>query len=104
MLKFFKNMGATLQLKKMANEIIKSVILPRFVILPLAVLLVWFGLSRGLAPLNTLLAAIHNRKPDDLSALHTKDTPEELQPMIAALNEQPHRPQQSRQTPMETDD
>lgn len=34
----------------LANEIIKGVILPQFVILPLAVLLVWFGLSRGIAP------------------------------------------------------
>lgn len=81
--------------EQLANEIIKSVILPQFVILPLAVLLVWFGLSRGLAPLNTILTAIHNRKPDDLSALHTKDTPEELQPMIAALNDQLQRLQQT---------
>ena len=74
--------------KQLAADIVKSVILPQFVILPLAVLLVWFGLSRGLAPLKTLLTTVHNRKPDDLSALQTTDTPEELLPVIAALNEQ----------------
>lgn len=79
----------------LANEIIKGVILPQFVILPLAVLLVWFGLSRGIAPLNTLLDIIRARKPDDLSALQTKDTPEELLPVITALNEQLERLEQT---------
>lgn len=76
---------------RLANEIIKGVILPQFVILPLAVLLVWFGLARGIAPLNTLLDVIRSRKPDDLSALQTKDTPEELLPVISALNDQLER-------------
>ncbi len=77
--------------ESLANEIIKGVILPQFVILPLAVLLVWFGLSRGISPLNTLLDIIRSRKPDDLSALETKDTPEELMPVISALNDQLQR-------------
>lgn len=79
----------------LANEIIKGVILPQFVILPLAVLLVWFGLSRGIAPLNSLIEIIRNRKPDDLSALQTRDTPEELLPVINALNDQLARLQQT---------
>ncbi|MDX1670001.1 MAG: sensor histidine kinase N-terminal domain-containing protein, partial [Limnobacter sp.] len=79
----------------LANEIIRGVILPQFIILPLAVILVWFGLSRGIAPLNTLLDVIRNRKPDDLSALHTADTPEELVPVISALNDQLERLQQN---------
>lgn len=77
--------------EKLANEIIKGVILPQFVVLPLVVLLVWFGLSRGIAPLNSLLELIRNRNPEDLSALETKDTPEELLPVISALNEQLER-------------
>jgi two-component system sensor histidine kinase TctE len=35
---------------QLATEIIKGVILPQFVILPLAVLLVWFALARGIRP------------------------------------------------------
>ena len=54
---------------QLANDIIKGVILPQFVILPLAILLVWFGLSRGLAPLHALQAHIRARRPDDLSPL-----------------------------------
>jgi two-component system sensor histidine kinase TctE len=33
---------------RLATEIIKGVILPQFVILPLAVLLVWLALARGI--------------------------------------------------------
>ncbi len=52
---------------QLANDIIKGVILPQFVILPLAILLVWFGLSRGLAPLHALQSNLRTRRPDDLS-------------------------------------
>lgn len=48
---------------QLANEIIKGVILPQFVILPLAVILVWFGLTRGLAPLNAIQERIRARSP-----------------------------------------
>jgi two-component system, OmpR family, sensor histidine kinase TctE len=39
---------------RLATEIIKGVILPQFVILPLAVLLVWLALARGIRPLADL--------------------------------------------------
>jgi hypothetical protein len=44
---------------QLATEIIKGVILPQFVILPLAVLLVWFALARGMAPPIGAVAAAH---------------------------------------------
>lgn len=84
--------GETLQKRRtLGNEIVKGVIIPQFLIFPIAVLLVWFGLSRGIAPLNSLQQTIRNRKPDDLSALETRDTPEELLPLISALNDQLQR-------------
>ncbi|MCK7491709.1 MAG: sensor histidine kinase N-terminal domain-containing protein [Comamonadaceae bacterium] len=43
---------------QLANEIIKGVIVPQFVVLPVAVLLVWLALTRGLAPLTALQARI----------------------------------------------
>lgn len=51
---------------QLANEIIKGVIFPQFVILPLAVGLVWFGLSRGLSPLQRVQQRLRDRQPDDL--------------------------------------
>ena len=48
----------------LAHEIIQGVMLPLFVILPLAVLLVWLALARGIQPLNQLEDRIRKRKPD----------------------------------------
>jgi two-component system sensor histidine kinase TctE len=71
----------------LANEIIKGVILPQFLVLPLALLLVWFGLSRGLAPLAHLQSRIQSRRQDDLSPIDPAPAPEELKPLVASFNE-----------------
>src|ERR1700722_17003220 len=70
-----------------ANDIIKGVILPQFVILPLAIVLVWFGLSRGLAPLHALQAHIRARRPDDLSPLESRRAPREIEPLVTSFND-----------------
>ncbi|MFM0734193.1 sensor histidine kinase N-terminal domain-containing protein [Paraburkholderia sediminicola] len=72
---------------QLANDIIKGVILPQFVILPLAILLVWFGLSRGLAPLHALQAHIRARRPDDLSPLEARLAPPEIEPLVTSFND-----------------
>jgi len=71
----------------LASRVISGVLLPQFAIIPLAVILVWLGLSRGLAPLNRLRRKIGERRPGDLSPLRTRGVPEELQPMIRSFNE-----------------
>jgi len=71
---------------QLANKIVASVILPQFVIIPLAVLLVWFGLSRGLRPLTRLRQTIETRDPGDLSPIATRRVPEELEPLVEAFN------------------
>lgn len=72
---------------QLANKIVASVILPQFIIIPLAVMLVWFGLSRGLRPLTRLRKTIDARQPDDLSPIATRRVPEELEPLVEAFNE-----------------
>lgn len=72
---------------QLANKIVASVILPQFIIIPLAVMLVWFGLSRGLRPLTRLRKTIETREPDDLSPIATRRVPEELEPLVEAFNE-----------------
>lgn len=71
----------------LANEIIKGVIFPQFLILPVAVGLVWFALSRGLAPLERMQRRIRERRPDDLSPINPHDAPEELGPLVASFND-----------------
>lgn len=70
----------------LATEIIKGVMLPQFVILPLAVLLVWMALVRGIKPLSQLEARIRARKPDDLSPLDDKAVPMEVAPLVSSVN------------------
>jgi two-component system sensor histidine kinase TctE len=71
----------------LANEIIRGVIVPQFIVLPIAVLLVWFGLSRGLAPLTALQARIRAREPDDMSPIDPRAAPEEISPVVESFNE-----------------
>lgn len=71
----------------LANNIIKGVIIPQFVVLPIAVLLVWFGLSRGIAPLNALQQRLRARRPDDLSPIDVRVAPSEIGPLIIAMND-----------------
>lgn len=72
---------------RLATEIIKGVILPQFVILPLAVMLVWFALARGIRPLSELQQRIRRRESTDLSPIDQRDVPEEVAPLVAAIND-----------------
>jgi two-component system, OmpR family, sensor histidine kinase TctE len=80
--------GETLDKRvQLANEIIKGVILPQFIILPIALALVWFALSRGLSPLAELQQHIRERRPDDLSPIDSGQVPEEISPLVRSLND-----------------
>jgi len=61
----------------LANEIIKGVMVPQFVILPVAVLLVWLALVRG----------IRARRPDDLSPIEESFIPQEVAPLVSSIND-----------------
>ena len=71
----------------LAAEIIKGVMLPQFVLLPLAVLLVWLALARGIKPLSLLEERIRARKPEDLSPLNHRSVPMEVAPLVDAVND-----------------
>ena len=71
----------------LATEIIKGVMVPQFVILPLAVLLVWLALARGIQPLHQLEERIRARSPDDLSPLDHKTVPLEVAPLVSSVND-----------------
>lgn len=83
---------------QLANDIIKGVIIPQFIVLPIAVVLVWFGLSRGIAPLNALQIRLRARRPDDLSPMDERAAPTEIAPLLTAMNELLQRQSQTVQT------
>jgi two-component system sensor histidine kinase TctE len=71
----------------LATEIVKGVMLPQFVILPLAVLLVWLALVQAIKPLNHLEERIRARRPDDLSPLDGEAVPLEVAPLVSSVND-----------------
>ncbi|HXS29519.1 MAG TPA: sensor histidine kinase N-terminal domain-containing protein, partial [Steroidobacteraceae bacterium] len=72
---------------QLTTEIARGVMLSQFAILPLAVLLVWFALLRGFQPLNELQRRIRQRASDDLSPLDERLAPEEVGPLVGAIND-----------------
>ena len=72
---------------QLANEIVTGVILPQFFVLPLAIVLIWLGLARGLEPLSELIERIHRRRPGDLAPIDAAAAPAEVQPLIRSINE-----------------
>jgi two-component system sensor histidine kinase TctE len=81
----------------LADRIIAGVLLPQFAIIPLAVILVYLGLGRGIKPLYRLQRLIERRRPGDLSPITTRGMPEEVLPLILAFNEMMDRLEQNLQ-------
>ena len=76
----------TVKRTRLAREILLSSVLPEALIALATVVLVWFGVKRGLAPLARLSEEIKERSPVDLHALDAGKAPEETRPLIDALN------------------
>ena len=71
----------------LAREIMKGIVFPQLLVVPLMVLLMWLGLKRGTAPLERLRAKVNARDADDVQRLDAPDAPEEVAPLINAINE-----------------
>ena len=60
---------------------------PFLVLLPALGLLIWFIVGRGLTPLVAVAGAVKARTPAALHPLPERDLPEEIQPLVTALND-----------------
>lgn len=72
---------------QLANRIVRGVVIPQLVTLPLAILMAWLGLSRGIRPLSALQERLRQRRPDDLSPIATREVPREIMPLISGMND-----------------
>jgi two-component system sensor histidine kinase TctE len=70
-----------------ARQIILRMVLPQGILILLAGLAVWYAVGRGLAPLSTLRREIESRSHRDLSALSEDEAPQEVRPLIHAMND-----------------
>lgn len=74
------------QRSTLVRDVGVAVTAPFLVALPLAILLVWAGVRRGLQPLDRLHRAVQSRDADSLDPLPTHGVPREVYPLITALN------------------
>ncbi len=73
--------------ERLARDITSGIVFPQFVTLPISVLLVYLGLTRGVRPLSRLADRLRQRAPSDMSPIPEKDAPMELQPLLLSMNE-----------------
>jgi two-component system sensor histidine kinase TctE len=73
--------------RKLARNIVLSSLVPELLITVLTLVLVWFGVKRGLAPLEDLSNEIRARSARDLRPIDPGHAPEEARPLVGALNQ-----------------
>jgi len=66
--------------------ILGRTLLPLLLVLPLTVGLLYFGVSRGLSPLQALAGQIARRRPGQLDPVAAAEVPAELHGVVASLN------------------
>ncbi|QJD30572.1 ATP-binding protein [Methylococcus geothermalis] len=69
-----------------ADEITLDLSAPLLFLLPTVAMVAWFGVRRGLMPLQTIVDAVQRRAPDDVSPFPNQDVPQEIGSLTAALN------------------
>lgn len=52
-----------------------------------SLVLIWFGIGRGLSPLQTLRSVLEKRDAGDLQPVYMARLPKDLQPLVATLNQ-----------------
>ena len=72
---------------RLAFEMVANVVLPQLLLIVMATAVVWFGVSRGLQPLQRLRHAVSDRSHLDLSPIDTHDVPGEVRPLVDEVND-----------------
>lgn len=71
---------------RLVSDLVKGLIAPVILILPLLGLLIWVSLGRGLRPLHELADKVRQKDADDMRPLETDNVPSEVKPLADALN------------------
>jgi two-component system sensor histidine kinase TctE len=70
-----------------ARQILLRMVLPQALLILVTGMMIWFAVGRALAPLGELRREIESRSHRDLSALSEEQAPQDLRPLIHAMNE-----------------
>jgi two-component system sensor histidine kinase TctE len=72
---------------RLVREMLLTALIPELSIAFAAIALFWYGIRRGLKPLDLLREEIARRSPVDLRPIIEADKPQEIRPLIGALNQ-----------------
>ncbi|MBZ5760441.1 MULTISPECIES: sensor histidine kinase [Rhizobium] len=72
---------------RLISNILRNLVFPLFVLLPIIAFLIWLGINRGLAPMSDFVRQIRLRSPDDLSAIPVEGLPLDLMPLGTSINQ-----------------
>ncbi|NML43952.1 sensor histidine kinase [Ramlibacter sp. G-1-2-2] len=73
--------------QRLTLEMLANVVLPQLLLIVAATAVVWFGVSRGLQPLQRLRRAVSDRSHLDLSPVPLEDVPGEVRPLVEEVND-----------------
>ncbi|MGA0534189.1 ATP-binding protein [Hansschlegelia sp. KR7-227] len=72
--------------EKLVTDLIKGLLWPAALILPLLGLLIWVSVGRGLKPLGRIARELGRRDAEDMSPVDAGAVPSEIKPLTTALN------------------
>ena len=72
--------------EKLVADLIKGLLWPAALILPLLGLIIWASVGRGLKPLNRIAHELARRDAEDMSPVDAGAAPSEIRPLTVALN------------------
>jgi two-component system sensor histidine kinase TctE len=73
--------------ERMVRQLLASTVLPELAFFVAALAVVWYGVGRGLAPLDSLRAELAARSPRDLRPIGEDTAPLEVRPLVQSLND-----------------
>jgi two-component system, OmpR family, sensor histidine kinase TctE len=69
------------------QKLLLSIAIPQLLVLAVGLIAVWYGVTKILTPLRMLQSQIRSRSQSDLSAVTDTDVPEEVLPLVDAINQ-----------------
>lgn len=71
---------------RLVNDVIRGLLLPALLILPVLAVLIWLSVRRGLEPLRKIAGDLEARHASDLSPIDDVETAKEIVPVLQSLN------------------
>src|SRR6202158_3621912 len=72
--------------ERLVTDLIKGLLAPTLLIIPLLGLLIWTSRGRGLRPLPNMAEELQKRDAEDMRAIDAQHAPREIRTVVGALN------------------